>query len=133
MKLENRHPKMNKQPEIHTRQGKPLTRAQAKVVGLLAKGLTFKEIARELGVSDTTVKAHADDSRERTGAKNVAHLVFLCCQQGLLSASMPVVFALIISSQLAALLPRDTSQPTQPPVRLTRTVRTQRREDLLPA
>ena len=45
----------------------PLTPQQLKVWALMARGLTNKEICRELGLGDGTVRAHTSEVLRRTG------------------------------------------------------------------
>jgi two-component system response regulator DesR len=53
----------------------PLTRRQREVLGAFARGLLTKEIARELGVSEATVKTHLARACERLGARTRAQAV----------------------------------------------------------
>jgi len=53
------------------------TPKEAEVVGLVAQGLTNKEIAKEMGVSPETVRTHMTEAFGKSGAKNRAELVTL--------------------------------------------------------
>lgn len=61
-------------PELGERRGSPVTPRELEVLQLLAEGLTNRQIARRLGVSDRTVKTHVQhllaklDVPDRTGA-----------------------------------------------------------------
>ena len=52
-----------------------LTARQTDVLGLLARGLTKKEVAYLLGISESTVMSHARDVRVTLNARNTAHAV----------------------------------------------------------
>ncbi len=52
-----------------------LTDRQRAVLTLAVQGLTNKEIAARLGISTRTVEHHRAWVMERTGAKNLAHLI----------------------------------------------------------
>jgi len=61
-----------------------LTRRQAEVLGLLARGLTFLEVAVLLGLSVQTVKDHGKHARKRLGARNTAHAVAVALHRRLI-------------------------------------------------
>ncbi|WP_092307359.1 MULTISPECIES: LuxR C-terminal-related transcriptional regulator [Cupriavidus] len=48
----------------------------------LGRGLSDKEIARALGISDQTARTHRARLLQKAGAGNVCALLFLCVQQG---------------------------------------------------
>jgi len=52
-----------------------LTPRQAEVVKLAQRGLTAKEIARQLGISKRTVEAHLSEARRRVGVASTVALV----------------------------------------------------------
>lgn len=52
-----------------------LTPRQAQVVKLAQRGLTAKEIARQLGISKRTVEAHLGEARRRVGVASTIALV----------------------------------------------------------
>lgn len=53
------------------------TKKEAELVGLVAEGLTNKEIAERAGVSAETVRSHLAEAFAKSGAKNRAELVTL--------------------------------------------------------
>ena len=53
----------------------PLSGRQRQIVELLAKGMTTKEICRELGISQNTVKTHVASIFRSLGVKNRAQVV----------------------------------------------------------
>ena len=64
-----------------------LSGREREVLGLLAAGLTSKEVARRLGLSVKTVENHRARLLEKLGAANTAAAVGLAHQQGLLDAA----------------------------------------------
>lgn len=48
----------------------PLTRREREVMGLIAQGLTNREIARTLWISESTVKAHVRHVLAKMGARS---------------------------------------------------------------
>jgi DNA-binding CsgD family transcriptional regulator len=52
-----------------------LTPRQTDVIGLLARGLTTRQTATLLGMSDQTVRWHSKHARRRLNARNTAHAV----------------------------------------------------------
>lgn len=65
-----------KLPGIPTVKGAlPLTPRQRQVLGGYARGLATKEIARELGLSEATVKTHLARACERLGARSRSQAV----------------------------------------------------------
>lgn len=57
-------------PSIEVRLQLGLTRRQQEIAPLIAKGLTNKEIAARLNLSEQTVKNHVHSMLRRTGAKD---------------------------------------------------------------
>ncbi|MEJ7687620.1 MAG: helix-turn-helix transcriptional regulator [Variovorax sp.] len=51
-----------------------LTPRETEVLDLIARGLTAKLIARQLGISPNTVRAHRDNLRRKLSVRNVAQL-----------------------------------------------------------
>lgn len=61
-----------------------LTDREIQVLALVAEGLQNKEIARRLGLSPLTVKAHLQRISEHTGTGNRAGMVGWAFRAGLL-------------------------------------------------
>lgn len=64
-----------------------LTAREREVLRLIADGLPSKQIARELSISERTVKFHAASINRKLGADNRAQAVALAAQRGLLERS----------------------------------------------
>jgi DNA-binding NarL/FixJ family response regulator len=60
----------------------PLSTQELRVLKLLAKGLVYKEIAVELGLSDSAVRSHLHGAYRRLGVKDRAQAVILASQRG---------------------------------------------------
>ncbi|MEZ5102368.1 MAG: LuxR C-terminal-related transcriptional regulator [Thermoleophilia bacterium] len=61
-----------------------LTRREQDVLALLERGLRFKQIGRELGISETTAKGYASDLFRKLGVASRAEAVFAARGRGLL-------------------------------------------------
>jgi LuxR family transcriptional regulator, maltose regulon positive regulatory protein len=59
-----------KPTERETRNGDPLTRREQEVLDLVRQGLTNREIARTLWISESTVKVHVHHVLEKLGARS---------------------------------------------------------------
>lgn len=64
--------------------GEELTPRQAKIVELVARGLSSKEIADALGISDKTVQNHRLQIREKLNIHDVAGLTRYAIERGLI-------------------------------------------------
>ena len=64
-----------------------LSEREREVLGLLAAGLTSKEVARRLGLSPETVENHRARLLEKLGVTNTAAAIDLAHQQGLLDTT----------------------------------------------
>ncbi len=64
-----------------------LTAREREVLGLIARGLPGKQIARALNISERTVKFHTASLLRKLGADNRAQAVALATQRGLLDLS----------------------------------------------
>ena len=73
--------------EGHEAQAERLSEREREVLGLLAGGLTSKEVARRLGLSPKTVENHRARVLEKFGAANTAAAIGLAHQHGLLDAA----------------------------------------------
>ncbi|HEY8491660.1 MAG TPA: DUF4062 domain-containing protein [Dehalococcoidia bacterium] len=62
----------------------PLTPREREVAGLIARGLTSREIAERLVVSERTVDAHADHIRAKLGLRSRAEIAVWAASHGLL-------------------------------------------------
>lgn len=62
-----------------------LTKRQAQVVGLLAQGLTHKEIARKLFIEKRTVQNHVENAKRRNKTRNCVDLCVYAAVQGAIS------------------------------------------------
>jgi DNA-binding NarL/FixJ family response regulator len=63
----------------------PPTAREGEVLGLLARGLSNKQIARELGISEHTVKFHISSLYAKLGVGNRAEAVSRGARHGLIS------------------------------------------------
>jgi DNA-binding CsgD family transcriptional regulator len=52
-----------------------LTDREREVLALVGQGLSSKEIAQQLGISDLTVRKHRENLCRKLGARNAAELV----------------------------------------------------------
>jgi DNA-binding NarL/FixJ family response regulator len=66
------------------RSGTTLSEREREVLRLVADGLPSKQIARELSISERTVKFHVNSIFHKLGAENRAQAVALAAQRGLL-------------------------------------------------
>jgi DNA-binding NarL/FixJ family response regulator len=62
---------------------KPLTEREMEVLHWLAKGTPNKEIAKEIGVSQATVRAHVSNILSKLGLENRSQAVLYAVQSGL--------------------------------------------------
>jgi NarL family two-component system response regulator LiaR len=60
----------------------PLTSREREVVGLIARGLSNKRIARELSISDKTVKAHVSNILSKLGLSDRTQVAMHAVRQG---------------------------------------------------
>lgn len=65
----------------------PLTEREAEMMPLVARGLTNREIAAQLHVSESTVKFHLSNALHKLGADNRAELVFQVTRLGLIDST----------------------------------------------
>lgn len=57
---------------------------ELQVIQLSAKGLNAKQMARELGLSEETIKTHRKLAIARLDAKNIVHAVAIAYERGML-------------------------------------------------
>lgn len=68
--------------EAPTGQSQPPTPKERETLGLLARGLTYAQIATALGVSINTVRSHVSAAYGKLQAANMAEAVMLALQEG---------------------------------------------------
>lgn len=75
--IEQSQAALGRQAEIHALRTRyaSLTRREREVMGLVVSGLLNKQIARELGISEITVKAHRGKVMQKMNAASLANLV----------------------------------------------------------
>jgi DNA-binding CsgD family transcriptional regulator len=61
-----------------------LSRREAECLGLTGRGLTVKEIARQLHVSPPAVRAYVDSARHKLGALNKTHATAIATRNGII-------------------------------------------------
>jgi len=64
-----------------------LTAREQQVVGLVAQGLSAKEVAQEIEIAPRTVERHIENVRLKTRARNRTHMVTLALEAGILIPS----------------------------------------------
>jgi DNA-binding NarL/FixJ family response regulator len=64
-------------------EGEPLTRREREVLALIARGLANKLIARELGVSEKTVKTHVGHILGKLGLTDRTQAALYAVREGL--------------------------------------------------
>ena len=69
-------------PPVST-EGGPLSRREVEVVRLIARGLTNKEIAETLVISERTADTHADHIRQKLGVRSRAEIAAWAVRQGI--------------------------------------------------
>lgn len=67
-----------------------LTPREHEFVICIAEGLSSKEVARVMGISERTANFHADSAMDKLGARNRAHLVWIASRKGII---VPAGFA----------------------------------------
>lgn len=68
--------------EVGARRRRGLTHREREVLTLLARGSTGQEVARELGVSAETVRAHVRNSVTKLHARTRLHAVVIALERG---------------------------------------------------
>ncbi len=69
--------------------GENLTGQEQKVLGLILKGVTNKEIAKELSIELTTVKAHLKNAFQKLGVTTRSQAISYLLIKGLLKITIP--------------------------------------------
>lgn len=62
-----------------------LTARETQVVGLVARGLSAKEVALKLTIAPCTVERHVENVRLKTRTRNRVHMVAYVIKNGMLS------------------------------------------------
>jgi len=70
-------------PSLHLKNSLGLSRREQELVGLIQQGLTNKEIATRLNLSEQTVKNHVHRMLRKVGAQDRLSIVEVCRNQGL--------------------------------------------------
>ena len=70
-------------PSLHLKTSLGLSRREQELVGLIQQGLTNKEIASRLNLSEQTVKNHVHRMLRKVGAQDRLSIVEVCRNQGL--------------------------------------------------
>lgn len=63
-----------------------LTNREIQIVRYSAFGSTAKEIAKITGLEFRTVENYMTKIRKKLGAKNIAHVVYIACQNSVINA-----------------------------------------------
>lgn len=61
-----------------------LTDREREVVRLLCEGHLFKTVARELGVTESTIERHLENARDRNNAKTTTQVCVMAVKEGLI-------------------------------------------------
>jgi LuxR family maltose regulon positive regulatory protein len=61
-----------------------LSDRERKILDALARGLSSKQIARELGIAPRTVERQVENLRNKLNARNTPHLVAKALSRGLM-------------------------------------------------
>ncbi|WP_430415788.1 response regulator transcription factor [Marinobacter adhaerens] len=89
---------------------------RAEVVMLAARGMSAKEIARDLDISPDTVNWHLDEAKDQFHAHSRADLISQGWMQGLFRARM-LAYLLMAASVMPAMRSRPSPvNATRPPV-----------------
>lgn len=64
-----------------------LTPRQIEILSLLAQGMTAREIAEKTHMTLAAVQWQVRTMKEKMGARNAIHLVYLAAQQGVIDGS----------------------------------------------
>ncbi len=70
-------------PSIHVKTSLGLSRREQQLVGLIQQGLTNKEVANRLNLSEQTVKNHVHRMLRKVGAPDRLSIVEVCRNEGL--------------------------------------------------
>jgi DNA-binding NarL/FixJ family response regulator len=70
-------------PSLHLKSSLGLSRREQQLVGLIQQGLTNKEMANRLNLSEQTVKNHMHRMLRKLGAPDRLSIVEVCRNEGL--------------------------------------------------
>lgn len=73
-------------PPAPAQGGGALTGRELEVLRKMVSGATYKEIARDMGVAEITIKLHAQRIAQKLGARNRAQAIAIAVSQGIVSA-----------------------------------------------
>ena len=73
----------NQMPSFHIKNGLGLSRREQQLVQMIGRGLTNKEIASQLNLSEQTVKNHVHRMLRKVGVSDRLSVVEVCRMQGL--------------------------------------------------
>jgi serine-type D-Ala-D-Ala carboxypeptidase/endopeptidase (penicillin-binding protein 4) len=79
-----------------------LTPRQREVLGLIVEGMDNREIARRLGISERTARAHVSAVLERLGAANRTQAAVAAIQKGLLALLLALVALSLVATDRAS-------------------------------
>jgi DNA-binding NarL/FixJ family response regulator len=77
--------KLDPAPSFHVKQQLGLSRREQQLVKMIGRGLTNKEIAAQLNLSEQTIKNHVHSMLRKVGASDRLAVVELCRQHGLVA------------------------------------------------
>ena len=77
--------KSDRMPSYYVKQQLGLSRRERQLVQMIGRGLTNKEIASELNLSEQTIKNHVHSMLRKLGANDRLAVVELCRQHGLVA------------------------------------------------
>lgn len=75
--------KQNQMPNFHTRERLGLTNREQQLVGLISRGLTNKEIARQLQLAENTVRNHIHRMLRKLNVSHRLAVVDVCRMEGI--------------------------------------------------
>lgn len=75
--------RQNQMPSFHARSKLGLTNREQQLVGLISRGMTNKEIARELQLAENTVRNHVHRMLRKLGATHRLAVVDICRMEGI--------------------------------------------------
>ena len=89
MVLEPGLPAIDSKPASHA-SAKPLTPRELEIIGAIARGHRWHEIASDLFITQSTVKTHVRNAMKKLGARTQAQLVAIALVSGMLDPASAV-------------------------------------------